>query len=90
MLHLIAEYDHNTLEYIQCARKTQNIQVQNQMISTLGTITRHEIIEVSEVFSVLVDETRDLQKKDKSRWYHGTIMEEPFMKVLFILKKLHV
>ena len=60
------------------------------MLSTLGPIVRDEIMGVSEGFSVLVDETRDLRKKDKSRWYHGTIMEEPFMKDLFILKKLYV
>ena len=41
--YLVAEYNHNTLEYVQSAPK----------------------------------KTRDLQ--EKRRWYHGTIMEEPFI-----------
>ena len=43
MLNLIAEYDHNTSEYIYLKRTKK--------------------LKISEIFSVLVDETRDLQSK---------------------------
>ena len=66
----------------------QNIQAQKQTISTIRAMIRDEIMKVSEVFIVLVDQNRDLQKKRTN--LDGTIMEEPFMKGLFILKKLRV
>ena len=60
MLNLIVEYDH---KYIQSARKNAKYKSpeSNDKHSSLGPIDK--IMGVSEVVSVLVDNTRDLQRK---------------------------
>ena len=82
MLNLIAGYDHNTLEYIQRARKTQNIQAQNQMINIIGTIVRGESIEVSEVLFWRTKLAIFRKKEQISmllRYYYGGTIYERFI-----------
>lgn len=61
-------------------------QIQNEILEGLADMVRKQIItevKESEVFSILADETRDLQKRNKFLWWCDIIAMLLYMKASY-------